>query len=135
MYVPRTRAARGSRRLERLLCSKLRPTEDLAAYATALQARAHQVADAEMIDMKARLLKSLANETRLKILRLLTEGEMCVCELMVALDLTQPTASHHLHILKNMRLIHDRKDGKWVFYTVSQPQLVRSLFDFLEFAT
>ena len=127
------RTIRRSKRLERLLCSNLRPSEDLVAYAAELKMLASQLADEELIDTKTRLLKSLANETRLKMLRLLNEREMCVCELTVALDLTQPTASHHLNILENMRLIKDRKEGKWVFYSVSKTKLVQSLFDFLEF--
>jgi ArsR family transcriptional regulator len=122
-----------SKRLTRLLCSDLRPTEGLEDYVVALKTLASQLADEDLIDMKTRLLKSLANETRLKMLRLLNEREMCVCELTVALDLTQPTASHHLNILENMRLIRGRKEGKWVFYRVSRPQLIHSLFDFLEF--
>ena len=131
--MPATRTIIRSKRLERLLCSNLRPLEDLVAYAAELKALASQLADEELIDTKTRLLKSLANETRLKMLRLLNEREMCVCELTVALDLTQPTASHHLNILENMRLIRDRKEGKWVFYSVSKSKLVQSLFDFLEF--
>jgi ArsR family transcriptional regulator len=126
------RTTRRSKRLERLLCSNLRPTEDLAAYTAELKTLANQLGEEELIDTKTRLLKSLANETRLKLLRLLNEREMCVCELTVALDLTQPTASHHLNILENMRLIRDRKEGKWVFYSVSRPKLVQNLFDFLE---
>jgi DNA-binding transcriptional ArsR family regulator len=122
-----------TKRLTRLLCSNLRPTDDLEDYVVALKTLASQLADEDLIDMKTRLLKSLANETRLKMLRLLNEREMCVCELTVALNLTQPTASHHLNILENMRLIRDRKEGKWVFYSVSQPKLIQSLFDFLEF--
>ena len=122
-----------SKRLERLLCSDLRPTEDLVEYAAELKTLASQLADEELIDTKTRLLKSLANETRLKMLRLLSKREMCVCELTIALDLTQPTASHHLNILENMRLVKDRKEGKWVFYSVSRPELVQDLFDFLEF--
>ena len=127
------RTTKRSKTLERLLCSNLRPTEDLATYAAELKKLASQLAAEELIDTKTRLLKSLANETRLKLLRLLNEREMCVCELTVALDLTQPTASHHLNILENMRLIRDRKEGKWVFYSVSRPKLIQSLFDFLEF--
>ena len=122
-----------SKRLARLLCSDLRPTEDLEDYVVELKTLASQLANGELIDTKTRLLKSLANETRLKMLRLLNEREMCVCELTVALNLTQPTASHHLNILENMRLIRDRKEGKWVFYSVSRPKLIQSLFDFLEF--
>ncbi len=130
--MPTARTIRRSERLERLLCSNLRPSEDLAAYAAELKTIANQLADEELIDTKTRLLKSLANETRLKMLRLLNEREMCVCELTVALDLTQPTASHNLNILENMKLIRDRKEGKWVFYSVSKPKLVQSLFNFLE---
>lgn len=119
--------------MERLLCSDLRPTDDLDAYADELRALARQVADAELIDAKTRLLKSLANETRLKMLRLLSTREMCVCELTVALDLTQPNASHHLNVLENMRLVRDRKDGRWVFYSIARPEFVQDLFAFLEF--
>ncbi len=122
-----------SQRLSRLLCSDLRPTEDLEDYVAELKTLTIQLADEDLINTKTRLLKSLANETRLKMLRLLNEREMCVCELTVALNLTQPTASHHLNILENMRLIRDRKEGKWVFYSVSRPKLIQSLFDFLEF--
>lgn len=123
---------RGSKRLERLLCSGLRPEDDLEGYAEELRSLTGKLVDEELIDTKTRLLKALASETRLLMLRLLSEREMCVCELTVALDLTQPTASHHLNILENMRLIKDRKEGKWVFYSIANPELVRHLFDFLE---
>jgi len=122
-----------NKRLERLLCSGLRPTDDLEEYAIELKKLASDVADKELIYTKSKLLKALANETRLKMLRLLSKSEMCVCELTVALDLTQPTASHHLNILENMRLIKDRKEGKWVFYRVANSELVQHLFNFLEF--
>jgi ArsR family transcriptional regulator len=131
--MPTTRRSKKSLRLERLLCSDLRPTGDLEAYAMDLQNLARDVADEELVDRKNRLLKAIANETRLKMLRLLSKREMCVCELTVALDLTQPTASHHLNILENIRLVKDRKDGRWVFYSIANPKLVQHLFDFLEF--
>ena len=122
---------RGAKRLERLVCSGLRPEEDLEKYVTKLKTMADEVADKKIIDAKTRLLKALANETRLKILRLLSKREMCVCELTVALDLTQPTASHHLSVLENMGLIEDRKEGRWVFYSVTKPEVAQHLFDFL----
>jgi len=127
------RTKKSSKRLERLICSGLRPSEDLEDYANKLTELAEQLTDSGMLRKKSRLLKALANETRLKMLRLLSIREMCVCELTVALDLTQPTASHHLNILQNVGLVRDRKDGKWVFYSVARPELARSLFDFLEF--
>jgi ArsR family transcriptional regulator len=123
---------KAGRRLERLMCSGLRPGEDLKVYARKLRGLAEQSANSGMLREKSQLLKALANETRLKMLRLLTLREMCVCELTVALDLTQPTASHHLNILQNVGLVRDRKDGKWVFYSVAKPKLAQGLFDFLE---
>lgn len=125
------RSMRGSKRLERLVCSGLRPEKDLEKYASELKTLADETADEKTIDTKTRLLKALANGTRLRILRLLRKREMCVCELTVALDLTQPTASHHLSILENMGLIKDRKEGKWVFYSVVKPEVIQHLFDFL----
>ena len=125
------RNKRSTKRLERLVCSGLRPEEDLEKYAAELKTMADEAIDEKTIDMKTRLLKALANETRLKILKLLSKREMCVCELTVTLDLTQPTASHHLNILENMGLIKDKKIGKWVFYSVTNPELTQHLFDFL----
>lgn len=119
-------------RLPRLLCSGLRSEKDLKAYTVELRMLTSQVVDEELIDTKTRLLKSVANKTRLKILKLLREREMCVCELTVALHLTQPTASHHLNVLENMRLIRYRKEGKWVFYSIAKPNVIMNLFDFLE---
>ena len=46
---------------------------------------------------------------------------------MVALDLTQPTASHHLRILENVGLVKDRKEGKWVFYSMGKPDLFEGM--------
>lgn len=124
---------RVSKRLERLICSGLRSTEDLEGYAAELRQLANKVVDVNFIDKQSRLLKALANETRLKILKLLSTKEMCVCEMTVALDLTQPTASHHLNILENIGLIRDRKEGKWVFYNIAKPEAMQRLFDFLGF--
>ena len=132
--MQKTVCTRGSdKSLERLVCSGLRPTEDLKKYAAELKQLADSSADPDSLRRQSRLLKALANETRLKMLRLLSIREMCVCELTVALELTQPTASHHLNILQNVELIKDRKEGKWVFYGVAKPEVIQSLFDFLGF--
>ena len=67
--------------------------------------------------------KSLADDTRLKCLLLIAEqGELCVCELMHALDETQPKVSRHLALLRKNGLLQDRKHKQWVFYQLS-PQL------------
>ncbi|UCH32454.1 MAG: winged helix-turn-helix transcriptional regulator [Candidatus Bathyarchaeota archaeon] len=127
------RTRRFDKRLERLICSGLRPTDDIEEYAAELRQLADELSDPDSLRGQSRLLKALANETRLKMLRLLSTREMCVCELTVALGLTQPTASHHLNILQNVELITDRKEGKWVFYSVAKPDVIQNLFEFLEF--
>ena len=127
------RNRKSDERLERLLCSGLRPTEDLEGYVTELKQLADECADADSLRKQSRLLKALANETRLKMLKLLSIREMCVCELTLALDLTQPNASHHLNILQNVGLVTDRKEGRWVFYSIAKPGIINNLFDFLEF--
>ena len=67
--------------------------------------------------------KSLADDTRLKCLLLIAEqGELCVCELMHALNETQPKVSRHLALLRKNGLLQDRKHKQWVFYQLS-PQL------------
>lgn len=121
-----------NKKLERLVCSDLRPQEDVKEYPFKLKRLANKWVDQTFLRRQRHLLKALANETRLQILHLLSIKEMCVCELEVALDLTQPTASHHLNILEKAGLITNRKNGKWVFYRIEKPQLLQNLFDFLE---
>jgi ArsR family transcriptional regulator len=61
---------------------------------------------------------------------LLDIREMCVCEIMVALDLTQPTASHHLGILEAVDLVKDRHEGKWVFYSLKDKSVTNLIKNF-----
>ena len=68
----------------------------------------------------ARLFKSLSDETRLRILALLTHGELCVCDLMAALELPQSTVSRHLATLRNTGLVEDRRQGVWMYYRLGQ---------------
>ncbi len=67
--------------------------------------------------------KSLSDELRLKSLLLIEQqGELCVCELMAALDESQPKVSRHLAQLRRAGLLQDRRQGQWVFYRL-HPQL------------
>ncbi|MCU1715736.1 metalloregulator ArsR/SmtB family transcription factor [Pseudomonas sp. 5P_3.1_Bac2] len=69
------------------------------------------------------LFKCLADETRLRIALLIAaEGELCVCELMAALDDSQPKISRHLAQLRACGLLLDRRQGQWVYYRL-HPQL------------
>ncbi|MFA5072647.1 MAG: metalloregulator ArsR/SmtB family transcription factor [Nitrospirota bacterium] len=62
------------------------------------------------------VFKALSDETRLRIIKLLEQGELCVCDIVAALDLIQPKISFHLNILKEAGLLRGRKDGKWIHY-------------------
>jgi len=64
-------------------------------------------------------LKVIADETRLKIILMLSEQDMCVCEIMERLAMSQPAVSHHLRILKKNKLVTDDKDGRWVCYSLN----------------
>jgi DNA-binding transcriptional ArsR family regulator len=114
-----------NRRLTRLVRSSICPAEDASEYAEELRELANEVAGKALAKKESRFFKSLADENRIRILKLLMLREMCVCEIMVALNLTQPTASHHLGILEKEGVIKRKKEGKWVYYAIAD-------LDFLE---
>ncbi|MDQ1313514.1 MAG: hypothetical protein QG605_2053, partial [Euryarchaeota archaeon] len=60
-----------------------------------------------------------ADPCRLRILKLLKEGELCVCEIMTALSKPQSSTSHHLSILREAGLVKERRDGKWSYYRLA----------------
>lgn len=115
------------KRLERLVKTEICPAEDASEYKTELRELIGKIADDRTVKMESRLFKALGDETRIKILKLLSLRRMCVCEIMVALDLTQPTASHHLRILENAGILKYKREGKWIFYSLSNPKLTRLL--------
>lgn len=67
------------------------------------------------------VLKALADRTRLRILAMLSAGEICVCHLHDSLRLPQPTVSRHLAYLRRSGLVSTRKEGLWVHYRLSEP--------------
>ncbi|NTU43653.1 MAG: metalloregulator ArsR/SmtB family transcription factor [Nitrospirales bacterium] len=69
------------------------------------------------------IFKALSDETRLRIIRLLHQGELCVCDLVAALDMVQPKVSFHLKILREANLIRDRKEGRWIHYRLDDSDL------------
>ncbi|MGA8857900.1 MAG: metalloregulator ArsR/SmtB family transcription factor [Candidatus Bathyarchaeia archaeon] len=66
---------------------------------------------------------ALGDSTRLRMLRLIGDEELCSCEVMATLELTQPTTSHHLGILERAGLLSSRRNGKWVFYKIANPKV------------
>ena len=65
------------------------------------------------------VFKAAADPCRLRILKLLKEGELCVCEIMTALSKPQSSTSHHLSILREAGLVKERRDGKWSYYRLA----------------
>jgi len=122
-------SSKTSKRLKRLAESGICSTSDTSKYADDLKKLADTTMNVERAEKKGRIFKALAEEIRLRILSLLATREMCVCEVMVALDLTQPTASHHLGILETVGLVKHRKEGKWVFYRLSDPSQIRNILE------
>lgn len=66
----------------------------------------------------ANIYHALSEVTRLRILKLLEHGELCVCDLVAALEMSQPKISFHVAALKSAGLIADRKDGRWIRYSI-----------------
>lgn len=64
--------------------------------------------------------KALGDGTRQKILQMLREEEMCVSDIVEGFDMSQPTISHHLSVLKNLGLVRARKEGKQIYYSINQ---------------
>jgi len=63
-----------------------------------------------------KVLKAVSDKNRLRILKMLEQKEMCVCELSVALGVTQPSVSKHLSLLKEAGLVRDVREGQWIDY-------------------
>lgn len=82
----------------------------------------------------AKTFKGLADETRLRILALLLAGELCVCEIMAALELPQSTVSRHLAYLRKSGWVVDRKQGVWAYYRLADNDaaMMRDLKPILE---
>jgi len=66
------------------------------------------------------VLKAAADPTRVRILKILEDGEMCVCQVIAILSLGQSTVSKHLFLLRAAGLIRDRRDRKWVYYSLDR---------------
>lgn len=83
---------------------------------------------------EVRIFKALADETRLSILALLLDGELCVCEVIAALELPQSTVSRHLAYLRNSSWVLGRRQGIWMYYRLNADEqgLIKELLPALE---
>ncbi len=73
------------------------------------------------------MFKALSDETRLRVVKLLASGELCVCHIVAALDMSQSKISFHLKILKEAGLVKDRREGKWMHYRLDESDLFTRL--------
>lgn len=79
----------------------------------------------------ALICKALGDPNRLKIVKILADGEKCACVLLEAFQITQPTLSHHMKILCSCNLVQASKEGKWSHYTLNR----RTFDEFISFIT
>ena len=68
----------------------------------------------------ARMFKALDDEKRLQILDMIRGGEKCSCVILEDMQISQSTLSHHMKILCESGIVHGRKDGKWVYYSIDK---------------
>lgn len=109
-------------RLKRLVESGLRGSCRPGERVSQLRKRAKEIDDLTLRRLRE-VFSAVADETRLKMLELIRNEELCACELMTAMELTQPTTSHHLGILERSGLVTSRREGKWVFYRLAHPKV------------
>jgi len=80
-----------------------------------------------VLEMKAEVLKALAQPTRLKILELLRNGERCICEIVPAINGEQSNISRHISLMQKSHLVTTRKDGVKVMVKVKDPKIFEIL--------
>jgi len=78
----------------------------------------------ENIYRLAETFKTLGDPTRIKIINALQRGEMCVCDLAAVLEMGQSAISHQLRVLRNLRLVKFRKDGKIAYYSLDDDHIL-----------
>ena len=83
--------------------------------------------ETELYDL-AELFKVFGDSTRIRILYVLFEAELCVCDIAQTLNMTQSAISHQLKILKQSRLVKNRKEGKQVFYSLADDHVRTIIF-------
>jgi ArsR family transcriptional regulator len=118
---------RSDKSLARLTTSPYCQGKDASKYEAELRDLADKIANKDLAAKESRLFKALSDDSRIRILKLLKVRMMCVCEIMAALDITQPTASHHLVLLEKEGLLERRKKGKWAYYSLVDASIVETM--------
>ena len=116
-----------NQRLKRLTETDFCQANVVDKYRSELIQLADDVADIETAKKQRKFFKALSDEKRLRIVKLLRVKEMCICELMICLDMTQPNLSHHIQILENAGIVNRTKKGKWVYCSLADRKLVDNM--------
>jgi ArsR family transcriptional regulator len=78
--------------------------------------------------------KALADDNRLKIIDMLSCGEICACDILQGLEITQSTLSHHMKILCESNLVNSRREGKWSYYSLNK-ETIKTMKAFINSVT
>ena len=116
-------------RLKRLTETEFCQAEVPEEYCKELLELTENVADTKMAKKQSNFFKALADEKRIRIIKLLMNKEMCICELMVCLDMTQPNLSHHIQLLENEGIVKRKKKGKWAYCSIADKNEIEKLMD------
>ncbi|MGO5074180.1 ArsR/SmtB family transcription factor [Clostridium sporogenes] len=76
------------------------------------------------MEKEVKILKALAHPIRLKIIKKLSHGELCVCKLSEDVEFTQSNLSQHLRILKDAEILKARKEGMWTYYSITNNKIL-----------
>jgi len=118
-----------NQRLKRLTETDFCEANTVEKYRGELIHLANDVADIETAKKQRKFFKALSDEKRLRIVKLLRVKEMCICELMICLDMTQPNLSHHIQILESCGIVNRTKKGKWVYCSLADRKLVDNMIE------
>lgn len=99
--------------------NELECCEELELHEEQLKTVTEHMPEEEELYELAELFKVFGDSTRIRILYVLFEAEVCVCDIAEALHMTQPAISHQLRILKQAKLVKSRREGKSVFYSLA----------------
>lgn len=109
--------------------------EELVVHDQVVQAVLKELPSQERIQQLADFYKVFGDATRVKILCVLLRSEMCVCDLAQTLSMTQSAISHQLRVLKQMRLVKNRREGKTVYYSLADGHIQNIISQGMEHIT
>ncbi len=102
-----------------------KPSDICSDYSISIETELEELKESILaVSGLSEVFKALADETRTAILHLLSQKELCVCDLGLILDISLPAVSHHLRLLRMMRLVKSRREGKQVYYRLDDNHVV-----------